>query len=74
MLTPDVIYAIYTLTNSMDIKFDTFQKDCNMFASDNDVVCGPGPIIQRDDWTVGKRKMEGKLTMLQVYVADPSVR
>jgi hypothetical protein len=41
--TPDVIYAIYTPSISMELKFDTFQQDCNSFASDNAVVCGQDP-------------------------------
>ena len=63
---PDVICTIYTLTIWMELKFDTFQQACNSFASDNVVVCGPGPIIQRDDWGAAKRKRESKLIMLQV--------
>jgi hypothetical protein len=58
----------------MELKFDIFQQACNSFVSDNVVVCGPGPIVQRDDWDVAKRKREGRLIILQVYAVDPSVR
>ena len=72
--TPDVIYTIYTLSSWMELKFDIFQQVCNSSASDKVVACGPGPIIQRNDWGVAKRKRKGKLLMLQVYVVDPSLR
>jgi len=72
--TPDVIYDIYTPSISMEPKFYTFQQDCNTFVRDSVLVCDPGPIVMRDDCSVAKRKMEGKLTMLQVYVVHPSVR
>jgi hypothetical protein len=58
----------------MELKFDTFQQAFNSFANDKVKVCGPGPIIQRDDWGVATVKNEGKLIMLQVYVVDPSLR
>jgi len=47
----------------MKLKFNTFQQAFNSFASANVAVCGPGPIIQRDDWGVATRKREGKLTL-----------
>jgi hypothetical protein len=53
---PDVICTIYTLSIWMELKFDIFQQACNLFASDNVVVRGPGPIILRDDWGVAKEK------------------
>jgi len=42
----------------MELKFDIFQQACNSFAIDNVVVCGPGPIIQRDEgtWPIEKGK------------------